>query len=77
MQMRLLSLLGAASLMLSFTSAVVAQDRNYPQKQITLIVPFSAGGSTVVVARPTRAGVFASGAGVPGDAIGPTILSSV
>ena len=51
MQMRLLSLLGAASLMLSFMSAVVAQDRNYPQKQITLIVPFSAGGSTDVVAQ--------------------------
>ena len=51
MEMRLLSLLGAASLMLSFMPAAVAQDRNYPQKQITLIVPFSAGGSTDVVAR--------------------------
>ena len=49
MRMRLVSLLGVASLMLM--SPAIAQDHNYPQKQITLIVPFSAGGSTDVVAR--------------------------
>jgi tripartite-type tricarboxylate transporter receptor subunit TctC len=49
MRMRLLSFLGFASLILM--SPAIAQDRNYPQRQITLIVPFSAGGSTDVVAR--------------------------
>jgi len=46
--MRFLSLLGVASLMLM--SPAIAQDR-YPEKQVTLIVPFSAGGSTDVIAR--------------------------
>ena len=48
MGMRFLSLLGVASLMLM--SPAIAQDR-YPEKQVTLIVPFSAGGSTDVIAR--------------------------
>ena len=48
MRKRFLSLLGVASLMLM--SPAIAQDR-YPEKQVTLIVPFSAGGSTDVIAR--------------------------
>jgi tripartite-type tricarboxylate transporter receptor subunit TctC len=46
--MLFLSLLGVASLMLM--SPAIAQHR-YPEKQVTLIVPFSAGGSTDVIAR--------------------------
>jgi tripartite-type tricarboxylate transporter receptor subunit TctC len=49
MRTRLLNLLGITSLML--VSSAFAHDHNYPQKQITLIVPFSAGGSTDVIAR--------------------------
>lgn len=49
MRMRLFNFLGLACFIL--TSPAIAQDRNYPQKQITLIVPFSAGGSTDVIAR--------------------------
>jgi len=48
MGVRFLSLLGVASLMLM--APAIAQDR-YPEKQVTLIVPFSAGGSTDVIAR--------------------------
>lgn len=44
-------LISAATATLLFASAALAQDADFPSKPVTVIVPFSAGGVTDIIAR--------------------------
>lgn len=48
---RTFGLVAATALIASFSSPLLASAPNWPTKQVTIVVPFTAGGSTDVVAR--------------------------